>query len=203
MKQIVLASRNEHKVGELRAILGEQIAGFEPSMLIAAGEFSFPEPVEDAVTFEGNALIKARQIVQETGYAAIADDSGLCVDVLGGSPGVFSARWSGTHGNDAANLDLLLGQLADVPATHRGAHFACAAALVTPGGFEHTERGTIEGMLRYERSGDGGFGYDPIFQPTGMEHTLAEIPATEKNHISHRYRAFAALAPYIARALEL
>jgi XTP/dITP diphosphohydrolase len=137
---------------------------------------------------------------------AIADDSGLCVDALGGMPGVFSARWAGRHGDDQANLDLLLGQLGDVPDEHRAAHFACAAALVIPDGSQVVREGRIDGVLLRARRGANGFGYDPIFlpsdQPDGNERTLAEYDADEKNHVSHRALAFRALVPHLKEHLR-
>ncbi len=197
--RLVLATHNEHKVGELRAILlapevdlplkGEQIVG--------AASFGVPEPKEDGVTFAENALIKARALAQATGLVAIADDSGLAVDVLGGAPGIFSARWAGRHGDDRANLELLLAQLSDIAPEHRAARFVCAAALVTPEGHEHVELGALDGRLLFEPRGDGGFGYDPILQPIGEERSCAQLSAEEKNAISHRGNAFRLLAPHI------
>jgi XTP/dITP diphosphohydrolase len=149
---------------------------------------------ETGTTFAENALLKAHSIAGFTHLPAVADDSGLCVDVLGGAPGVFSARWSGKHGDDDANLDLLLAQLGDVPPGRRAAHFACAAALALPGGGEHVVHGRLDGALLTERRGSNGFGYDPIFVPDGESRTTAEMPPDEKDAISHRGRAFRALA---------
>jgi XTP/dITP diphosphohydrolase len=165
--------------------------------IVGAASFGVPEPKEDGVTFAENALIKARALAQATGLVAIADDSGLAVDVLGGAPGIFSARWAGTHGNDRANLELLLAQLSDIAPEHRAARFVCAAALVTPDGQEHVELGALEGRLLFEPRGDGGFGYDPILQPIGEERSCAQLSAEEKNAISHRGNAFRLLAPHI------
>ena len=139
--RLVLATRNAHKVEELRAILSTLLPELPAEAVIGAAGLDVPEPVEDGVTFEQNALIKARALARATGLPAVADDSGLAVDVLGGAPGIFSARWSGRHGDDRANLELLLAQLADVPAEHRGARFVCAAALVSPDGSEVVEIG--------------------------------------------------------------
>ncbi|MFC5370336.1 RdgB/HAM1 family non-canonical purine NTP pyrophosphatase [Arcanobacterium bovis] len=200
--KLVLATRNEHKVEELRQILKAQIPSLDVAEIQSARSSDLPEPVEDAVTFAGNALIKARQIVAHTGIAAVADDSGICVDVLGGAPGIFSARWSGRHGDDTANLDLLLAQLADVPSEHRGANFTCAAALVLPDGREFVKIGQVFGALRFERAGCGGFGYDPIFQAEGMDVTLAELDAEQKNQISHRNNAFSQIAPLVAELIK-
>ena len=201
--KIIFATRNAHKLGEIRAILSSIVPELDPEWIGSAAEFDLPEPVEDGVTFAQNALIKARQITQELGLPAFADDSGICVDVLGGAPGIFSARWAGHHGDDAANLDLLLAQIADVKPEFRTAHFQCAAALVLPSGEEIVCEGSVDGKLRFERSGDGGFGYDPIFEPVGYAQTLAELSSEQKNEISHRRRAFAALTPHIAKALGL
>ncbi|HLS72281.1 MAG TPA: RdgB/HAM1 family non-canonical purine NTP pyrophosphatase [Actinomycetaceae bacterium] len=200
--RLVLATRNAHKVDELRAILSPLLPALAAEAVIGAAGLDVPEPVEDGVTFEQNALIKARALAAATGLPAVADDSGLAVDVLGGAPGIFSARWSGRHGDDRANLELLLAQLADVPAEHRGARFVCAAALVTPDGTEVVEAGEMPGTLLTEARGSGGFGYDPILQPDGEQRSSAELSPAEKNAISHRGKAFRALAPHIARALS-
>ncbi|MDY5404568.1 MAG: RdgB/HAM1 family non-canonical purine NTP pyrophosphatase [Trueperella sp.] len=195
---MILATRNAHKVTEVRAILAPLLPeGF----VLAAVPESLPEPVEDGASFAENAIIKATQVARELGVPAIADDSGLCVDIMGGAPGIFSARWSGHHGDDAANLDLLLAQLADVKPEQRGARFVCAAALAMPDGSVVVEEGQMRGSLRYERAGEGGFGYDPIFEAEGYGVTNAELPPQEKNAISHRARALAALAPHIAKIL--
>lgn len=206
--RLVLATHNRHKLVELRAILVPELPGLDPASVVSAADVSAPEPVEDGVTFAENALIKARALVAATGLPAVADDSGLCVDVLGGAPGIFSARWAGRHGDDAANLALLLAQLADVRGVHRGAGFACAAALVTPDGFEHVATGHLRGTLARAPRGDGGFGYDPVLVPdeqparaTGGGLTCAELTAAEKNAISHRGQAFRALAPVVAARL--
>ncbi|WP_146848020.1 RdgB/HAM1 family non-canonical purine NTP pyrophosphatase [Cellulomonas terrae] len=199
--RLVLATHNAHKVGELRAILAPVLPGLDPASVVGARDVDAPEPVEDGVTFTENALIKARALAAFTGLPAVADDSGLSVDVLGGAPGIFSARWAGTHGDDAANLALLLAQLADIAEPHRTARFVCAAALVTPDGFEHVETGTLEGVLATEPRGTGGFGYDPILVPVGETRTCAELSPEEKNAISHRGTAFRALVPTLVRVL--
>ncbi|MGB3186489.1 MAG: RdgB/HAM1 family non-canonical purine NTP pyrophosphatase [Ornithinimicrobium sp.] len=196
-RRIVLATRNEHKVVELREILADALA---QTGLQLVGVGSFPEAedvVESGVTFAANALLKAQAAVAATGLPALADDSGLAVDVLGGSPGVFSARWSGVGGadrdKDRDNNDLLLRQLADVPAEHRGAGFVCAAALVLPDGTEIVREGQVRGVLTTEPVGSEGFGYDPLLmRPDGR--TLAQHSPAEKHAISHRGQAFRALA---------
>ncbi len=193
-RRIVLATRNRHKAEELRAILAPLLPGVAPGRILDAGGFDIPEPVEDAVTFAGNSLIKARQLAEATGLVALADDSGLAVDVLGGAPGVFSARWCGMHGRDGDNLELLLAQLADVPERHRGASFVCAAAMVTPDGREYVREGRMRGRLLAEPRGANGFGYDPIFAPEGYDVSSAELPPGEKDAISHRGKAFRELA---------
>lgn len=199
--RLLLATHNAHKVGELRAILAPLLPGLGEAAVLGAGDVGAPEPVEDGITFAENALLKARALAAATGLPAVADDSGLCVDVLGGAPGVFSARWAGRHGDDRANLELLLAQLADVPERHRGAHFACAAALVTPSGTEIVAEGTMPGTLLAAPRGDGGFGYDPILRPEGETRSAAELTAAEKNAISHRGKAFRELTPHIVAAL--
>lgn len=199
--RLVLATHNAHKVGELRAILAPVLPGLDPASVVGARDVGAPEPVEDGLTFAENALIKARALAAFTGRPAVADDSGLSVDVLGGSPGIFSARWAGRHGDDQANLDLLLAQLADIAPEHRGARFVCAAALVTPDGFEHVETGALVGTLATAPRGSHGFGYDPILVPTGDARTCAELTPDEKNAISHRGTAFRALVPALVRVL--
>ncbi|MFJ6216452.1 RdgB/HAM1 family non-canonical purine NTP pyrophosphatase [Streptomyces sp. NPDC092296] len=198
-KRLVLATRNRHKVTELQAILSA--AGL-PLELVGADAYpEIPDVPETGVTFAENALLKAHALAQGTGLPAVADDSGLCVDVLGGAPGIFSARWAGRHGDDKANLDLLLAQLSDIAAPHRGAHFVCAAALALPDGTERVVEGRLPGTLRTEPAGSGGFGYDPILQPDGETRTCAELTADEKNAISHRGHAFRALVPVVRQLL--
>jgi XTP/dITP diphosphohydrolase len=193
VKKLVLATRNAHKVGELRAILGA--AGLEVDLVGADAFPEVPDVAETGVTFAENALLKAHALARATGLPAVADDSGLCVDVLGGAPGIFSARWAGRHGDDRANLELLLAQLSDIADPHRAAHFACAAALALPDGEEHVVEGRLCGTLRFEPAGTFGFGYDPILQPDGYTVTCAELAPDQKNAISHRGEAFRALAP--------
>ncbi|MFC5252762.1 RdgB/HAM1 family non-canonical purine NTP pyrophosphatase [Streptomyces nigrescens] len=198
-RRLILATRNAGKVSELRAILDAADLGIE---LVGADAYPhIPDVKETGVTFAENALLKAHALAQATGCPAVADDSGLCVDVLGGAPGIFSARWAGTHGDDRANLDLLLAQLGDIADEHRGAHFACAAALALPDGTERVVEGTLKGTLRHTPSGTGGFGYDPILQPLGDTRTCAELTPAEKNAISHRGEAFRALAPVVRELL--
>lgn len=201
--RLVLATHNRGKVAELRAILGEQPGLDLPEgAVVTAGDVGAPEPVEDGVTFAANALLKARALAAATGLPAVADDSGLAVDVLGGAPGIFSARWAGRHGDDRANLELLLAQLRDVGPGHRAAGFVCAAALVTPDGHEEVRTGELRGTLLDAPRGEGGFGYDPVLLPDGETRSCAELTAAEKNAISHRGQAFRALAPLVAQALR-
>ena len=197
MNRVVLATRNAHKVGELRAILAD--LGVEVDLVGVTDYPEVPDVAETELSFAGNALLKAVAVAEATGLPAIADDSGICVDALNGMPGIFSARWAGKHGDDAANLDLLLAQVSDVPDEHRGAAFVCAAALAEPGpnGARVVKEGRIDGVLLRERHGEGGFGYDPIFRPNGYDVSTAELAPEEKNRISHRRRAFAALAPHL------
>ncbi len=198
---IVLASHNAGKLAELRAILTEAIPSLAPEHIVDAAAVGAPDVVEDGVTFEANALKKATLTAQATGLIAVADDSGLAVNVLNGAPGIFSARWAGTHGDDQANLNLLLAQLADINQQHRGAAFVCAAALATPDGMSHVELGTLEGELTFAPRGEHGFGYDPIVEIPELGKTCAELDPDTKNAISHRGKAFRALAPHVAGVL--
>lgn len=178
--RLILATHNTHKLTELRAILADYSAFFQPEMVISAVALDIPDPVEDGLSFRENALIKAHTVCAATGLPAVADDSGICVDVLGQSPGIFSARWAGRHGDDKANLDLLLAQLSDIAPAHRGAAFVAAAALVMPDGTEIVREGKMVGRLATAPAGSGGFGYDPIFIPTGFTQTTAELTAEQK-----------------------
>ncbi len=219
-KTIVLATRNPGKLRELARILGAEEPGGTQVRLAGLDEFpGAPDVPETGATFGENALLKARAIAACTGLPAVADDSGLCVDALGGMPGVLSARWAGKHGDDRANLELVLAQVADVPDSRLGAQFVCAAALVVPGSGallapggttlpsppgtrEWVVTGQVEGRLVRAPRGSGGFGYDPIFLPDGFGQTTAEMTAEAKDAISHRGRAFRALAPFIAKACQ-
>lgn len=189
-QRVVLATRNAHKVAEVQRILGA--AGLDIEIMPLPADA--PEVAETESTFAGNALLKARAIAEWSGLTAIADDSGLCVDALNGMPGVLSARWAGRHGDDQANLDLVLAQVVDVPDSRRGAQFVCAAAWVVPGSHEHVVEGVLEGSLAREARGSNGFGYDPIFRPDGYALTTAELRPAEKDAISHRGQAFRTLA---------
>ena len=199
--RLALATHNAHKVGEILAILAPLVPGLTREDIASAGELGAAAPVEDGVTFAENALIKARALAMSSGLPAIADDSGISVDVMGGAPGIFSALWSGRHGADAENLELLLAQMADIPPAHRGAAFVCAAALVTPDGTEVVEIGTMRGRLAAAASGENGFGYDPIFVADGQTVTNAGLSPEAKNAISHRALAFKALAPHVVKVL--
>ena len=207
--RVVLATMNPHKLIELTRIL--EVGRVEVE-IVSLTEFSdAPEIAETGATFAENALLKAHAVAAFTGLPAVADDSGLCVDALNGMPGVLSARWSGKHGDDEANLWLVLGQLADVPDERRGAQFACVAALALPGGREHVAEGIVSGDLIRAPRGENGFGYDPIFVPapgtlataglrvTGQ--TTAELDPADKDKISHRGKALRGLAPVIAAFL--
>ena len=201
MARLAIATHNAHKVDEIWAILAPALPGLTREDVASAKELGAPSPVEDGVTFAQNALIKARALAASTGLPAIADDSGIAVHVMGGAPGIFSALWSGRHGADTENLELLLAQMADIPDEHRGAAFVCAAALVTPDGDEIVCEGACEGMLLRAPTGGGGFGYDPIFRAHGETVSNAELSAERKNAISHRGAAFRALAPRVAEVL--
>jgi XTP/dITP diphosphohydrolase len=194
--KLVLATRNPAKRAELSRILAD---GHVPVDLVTLDGFpDLPEVAETGRTFAENALLKARAVAAFTGLPAVADDSGICIDALNGMPGVLSARWSGAHGDDEANLRLVLAQLADLPPGQRGAHFACAAALVLPSGSEHVTEGVLDGSVIDAPRGTNGFGYDPIFLPESSGLTTAEMAAADKDKISHRGRALRALAPVIA-----
>jgi XTP/dITP diphosphohydrolase len=194
--RVLLATRNRKKLAELRRILDETVE------LVGLDDVpAYPEAPETGLTFDENALLKAREAVQHTGLPSVADDSGLAVDALNGMPGVFSARWSGKHGADEANLELVLAQLGDVPEEHLGAAFVCAAALVWPDGREVVTHGEMRGRLVRQPRGSGGFGYDPIFVADGYERTNAELDPAEKDAISHRGKAFRALAESIKEEL--
>ncbi|KOG11470.1 MULTISPECIES: RdgB/HAM1 family non-canonical purine NTP pyrophosphatase [Streptomyces] len=198
-QRLILATRNAGKIKELHAILADADLDLE---LVGADAYpDVPDVKETGVTFAENALLKAHALARATGLPAVADDSGLCVDVLNGAPGIFSARWAGTHGDDRANLDLLLAQLSDIADEHRGAHFACAAALALPDGTERVVEGQMRGVLRHAPVGTNGFGYDPILQPDGHDVTCAQLSPAEKNAISHRGKAFRALVPVVKELL--
>lgn len=199
--RVAFATHNAHKAVEVRAILAGLVPGLDAAELVTSADCGAPEPVEDGETFEANALIKARALAQHTGLIAIADDSGIAVDIMGGAPGIFSARWCGRHGDDAANLELLLAQLADVRGEHRRAAFVCAAVAVHPDGREVVETARLVGRIVTEARGDRGFGYDPIFVADGQTLTNGELDPSVKNGISHRGQAFRALAPHLVGLL--
>lgn len=192
-KTVVVATGNPHKVTEIEAILAPVLPG---TRFVALGELGdFEDPVEDGDTFEANALIKARAALAEIGLDSVADDSGLVVDALGGAPGILSARWAGTHGDDAANNEKLLGELADVPDERRTARFHSTVALVRRDGTVLVGNGDCEGTIARDLRGEHGFGYDPLFCPAdtpGLR--MAELDPERKNEISHRYHALVDLA---------
>lgn len=199
--RLLVASRNAKKLAELGRILeAEGVAGL--TVVGLADVPDFPEAPETGATFEENALAKARDAVAATGLPTIADDSGLTVDALNGMPGVLSARWAGGHGDDKANLDLVLAQLRDVPDERRGGGFVCAAALVTPEGTETVVRGEWRGTIIREPHGTNGFGYDPIFVPEGYQQTSAELPPETKDELSHRGQALRLLLPALRQLAE-
>lgn len=201
MTAVLLATRNAKKLTELQRILDAALGPQRIRLVGLADVPQYQEVPETGLTFGENALIKARAGVSWTNLPTIADDSGLAVDALNGMPGVFSARWSGRHGDDQSNLELVLAQIADVPDEHRGAAFVCAAALVLPGGEEHLVDGRQTGRLLRASRGEGGFGYDPIFLGDGQDRTNAELSPEEKDAISHRGKALRALATVIAKTL--
>lgn len=208
-RRVVLATHNPHKVHELRQILAGVLTELDLDLVSAADFPDVGEVTETEVTFLGNATLKARAVALATGLPALADDSGLSVAVLGGSPGVFSARWSGTRAGegaaraekDRANVELLLEQIADVPDEHRGAAFVCAAVLALPDGTSTGVEGRVEGSIARAARGDRGFGYDPVFVPFGSGQTFAEHSEAEKNRLSHRGNAFRALTPVLRERL--
>ena len=218
--KIVVATHNEGKLVEIRNILTEQLSAAAQGIeLVSAGSLDLADPAETGVTFEENALLKARFVASATGLPAIADDSGLIVDVMGNAPGILSARWSGTHGDDAANNRLLLAQIEDIPDDDRTARFRCAAALVVPvesdgdglGEFHETVAlGEMPGTIVHHPHGTNGFGYDPIFMPdeqpqsaqdSGELLTSAQMTPEQKNAISHRGKALRALVPAVKALL--
>lgn len=198
--KLVLATRNEGKIEEFRRIL-EELA---PGQIDLIGVDQFPHLVdvdETGSTFEENSLLKARYTSEATGLPAIADDSGLCVDALNGDPGIYSARWAGTHGDDRANLEKVLAQLKDVPDEKRTAYFICVASLVLPDGRQQVAEGRFEGHILHAPVGNNGFGYDPIFQPLGMSISSAQMSAEEKDLVSHRGKSLRSLAPHVIQML--
>jgi XTP/dITP diphosphohydrolase len=199
--KFVLATRNSHKAAELKRILEE--LDLDCELLTVADFPGAPEVEETESTFEGNALLKARALAKFTDLAAIADDSGICVDALDGNPGVLSARWSGATENiDKANLDLVLEQTKDVAPENRGAKFVCAAVSVFPDGRELVARGEMRGHLLDAPIGENGFGYDPIFVPEGFTKTTAEMTGSEKDEISHRSKALNQLVQHISEVIS-
>lgn len=200
-KRLLLATGNRKKLAELQRILDAALGTHAIELVGLADVSLYPQAPETGLTFGENALMKAREGVRHTGLPTVADDSGLAVDAMSGMPGVFSARWAGRHGDDRANLELVLAQMADMPDEQRGASFVCAAALVLPGGKEHLVDGRQTGRLLRSPRGDRGFGYDPIFVGDGELRSNAELTAEEKDSVSHRGKAFRALAQVIARDL--
>lgn len=200
MFELLLATHNAKKLAELRRIVEAAALGVRVVGLVDVTGYS--EPEEPEPTFEGNALIKARAAASATGLAALADDSGLEVDALGGMPGVRSARWAGPGASDADNLELLLRQVSDVADDRRTARFVCAMALVVPGGHEHVVRATLEGRLARDQRGGHGFGYDPAFVSFGLARTTAELAPAEKDAISHRGQAVRAMVEHLRTLSE-
>ncbi|WP_433130056.1 RdgB/HAM1 family non-canonical purine NTP pyrophosphatase [Micromonospora sp. CA-240977] len=201
MNKVLLATRNRKKLVELQRILDGALGAQRIALLGLDDVEQYAELPETGLTFGENALIKAREGCRQSGLPTIADDSGIAVDALNGMPGVFSARWSGRHGDDRANLQLLLDQIADVPDEQRAASFVCTVALVLPGGKEHLVDGRQSGRVLRAPRGDGGFGYDPIFLGDGQDRTNAELTPAEKDAISHRGKALRELAKLVAKVL--
>jgi len=183
--QLVVASHNEGKVREIKALLGPH--GIVP---VSAGSLGLPEPEETAKTFAGNAELKARASAQGSGHAALADDSGLCVEALGGDPGIFSARWAGETKDFGIAMTRIENELRAKGLTTSAAKFVCALSLALPSGEIQTFEGEVHGTLTFPPRGDHGFGYDPIFVAHGMNQTFAEIDPAQKHAMSHRAKAF-------------
>ncbi|MEI8066594.1 MAG: RdgB/HAM1 family non-canonical purine NTP pyrophosphatase [Actinomycetes bacterium] len=193
MRKVVLATRNAGKIKEFERLLADFASDIE---VLGLNDFpDMPDVDETGSSFEENALLKAREVSAFAHLPALADDSGLCVDALGGDPGIYSARWSGGHGDDAANISKVLGQLSGIPASERGARFRCAVALHLPDGSEVLRHGELVGEIVDQPRGSAGFGYDPIFQPLGFALTLGEFAHGEKDRISHRGKALRLMAP--------
>ncbi|MGA3538061.1 RdgB/HAM1 family non-canonical purine NTP pyrophosphatase [Micromonosporaceae bacterium DT194] len=201
MNTVLLATRNRKKLVELQRILDTALGGHRIALVGLDDVDAYPETPETGLTFGENALLKAREGCHHTGLPTVADDSGLTVEALNGMPGVLSARWSGRHGDDKANLELVLAQIADLPDDRRGAAFVCAIALVLPSGLEHLVEGRQNGRLLRAPRGAGGFGYDPIFLGDGETRTNAELTPTEKDAVSHRGKALRELAVLVTRVL--
>jgi XTP/dITP diphosphohydrolase len=201
MNKVLLATRNRKKLVELQRILDGALGAHRVALIGLDDVEEYPELPETGLTFGENALIKAREGCRRTGLPTIADDSGIAVEALNGMPGVFSARWAGRHGNDQANLQLVLDQIADLPDENRAASFVCTVALVLPGGKEHLVDGRQSGRLLRSPRGDGGFGYDPIFLGDGQDRTNAELTPQEKDAVSHRGKALRELAKLVAKVL--
>lgn len=200
-KKLVIATRNAGKIAEFRRILDEISEGAVE--LISVDQFpDLIEVEETETTFKGNALLKARYTAKATGFPAISDDSGLCIDALDGAPGVFSARWAGVHGDDKANVERVLDELRDVADEKRSAHFICVAAMVMPDGREIVTEGRLDGRILHSTIGSNGFGYDPVFAPLGLAVSSAEMSAEEKDSISHRGKALRAIAPHVIEMLD-
>ena len=194
MSELVLATRNKGKIVEVQRL----VSVYAPHIkLRSVAEFNLDDVEETGSTFEENALLKAETIARQTGLPSLADDSGIAIDALGGAPGVYSARWSGTHGDDAANIEKVLRELKEVPDHKRGAQFVCVIALALPDGRSMTVRGEVAGVVRHEPVGEYGFGYDPIFQPIGFSVTTAQMDPETKDSISHRGKALREIAPKI------
>ena len=192
--KIIVATHNEGKLAEIRRILEERLGADAADIeLVSAGSLGLPDPVEDGVTFQENALIKARDVAERTGCPAVADDSGLMVDALNGEPGVYSARYGGPDCiSDSDRINYLLKKLENVPEGKRTAKFVSVITLVTPDGKEIVARGECPGHILFERHGNGGFGYDPVFFAEDAGCTFAELAPEQKNQVSHRARALRA-----------
>lgn len=197
MPVLVVATRNNGKLAEIERILGATAREGEELVIKSVSEFDLPDIEETGDTFEANAILKAETIARATGFAALADDSGLAVLALGGAPGIYSARYAGRHGDDAANIEKLLSDMRGLSDGERKAMFVAVLAVVKPDGSALLSRGELEGQIAFAPSGEFGFGYDPIFQPNGSERTLGEFTPAQKDEISHRAIALREIAPKI------
>ena len=199
MSVLVLATRNKGKIEEVQRLISQHAPHIQ---LRSVADFDLEDVEETGTTFEENAILKATTIARQTGLPSLADDSGIAIDALGGAPGVYSARWSGVHGDDGANITKVLTEMDHVSDSERGAQFVCVIALALPDGRHLTVRGEVEGKVRRSPIGDYGFGYDPIFQPAGFDITTAQMDPETKDSISHRGKALREIAPKIAPFID-
>lgn len=206
--KLVVATGNAHKIEEIKEILSslgspeDRLGTDDLSSIVTIRDFTEEEPIENGVSFRENALLKAQFAAKATNLPALADDSGLTVEVMGGCPGIFSARWSGSHGDDKANRQLLLKQMTDVEVQNRKAAFICVVALAYPDGTSEVVEGRMDGQIALAESEAKGWGYDPVFIPEGYDQTVAALSSDKKNQISHRFNALKKIHPAVVRLLH-